>query len=166
MPQLSSSPLPKPRRVVTGHNTEGLATVQHDSYLDSHPFGDGGNLTPVWYTTEQPADVSSSQDKALLKPSIPPTGSGFTAYDLPPQSEGLFHRSITLDYVIVAKGSVVLRLDDGSRLKLNESDVVVQQATMHGWDNESTEWARLYGIMFPAQAPTVNGKPLETVWPI
>ncbi|KAJ5757210.1 uncharacterized protein N7511_007392 [Penicillium nucicola] len=162
----SPIPLPKPRRVVTGHNNEGLATVRHDSYLNIQPYGDGTNLTPFWYTTEQPADVSRSQDKSLLTPSGLPTGSGFTAYDLPPQSEGLFHRSITLDYVIVVKGSVVLGLDDGSRVTLNEGDVVVQQATMHSWNNVSTEWARVYGIMVPAQAPTINGKELETVWPL
>ncbi|PLB54742.1 hypothetical protein P170DRAFT_505441 [Aspergillus steynii IBT 23096] len=158
--------LPKPRRVVTGHNKNGHATVQHDSYLDVQPYGDGTCLTPFWYTGEQPADVSSPEDKARLKPSMPPTGSGFTAYDLPPQSQGLFHRSITLDYVIVAKGSLVLGLDDGSRVHLTEGDVVVQQATMHSWNNESTEWARVYGIMFPAQAPVVDGKVLENIWPL
>ncbi|KAI9045188.1 cupin domain-containing protein [Aspergillus affinis] len=167
MPEAQSpSSLPKPRRIVTGHNEEGVATVKHDSYLDIQPYGDGTNLTPFWYTNEQPADVSSPQDKAFLEPAMPLLGSGFTAYDLPPKSEGLFHRTITLDHVIVVQGSLILGLEDGSRIKLNEGDVVVQQATMHNWSNVTTEWARIYGIMFPARAPSVIGKTLETVWPL
>lgn len=167
MPEAVIPPLlPKPRRVVTTHNNKGVAIVKHDSYLDIQPYGDGTNLTPLWFTTEHPADVSSAEDKSFLQPSVPPTGSGFTAYDLPPKSEGLFHRSITIDYIIVVRGSLVLGLDDGSRVKLDEGDVVVQQATMHSWNNESTEWARVYGIMLPAQAPVIDGRNLEAVWPL
>ena len=55
-----------------------------------------------------------------------------------------------LRHCIVAKGSVVLGLDEGSRVTLNEGDVVVQQSTMHNWCNETDQWARLYGMMVPA----------------
>jgi quercetin dioxygenase-like cupin family protein len=93
------------------------------------------------------------------------SGSAFTAYDLPPWSEGVFHRSITLDYVIVISGRIVLCLEGGERVSLHEGDVVVQQATMHAWSNESGEWTRLYGVMVPARAPVVEGRVLEDVWP-
>ncbi|KAF8977341.1 hypothetical protein BDQ17DRAFT_1198989, partial [Cyathus striatus] len=50
-----------------------------------------------------------------------------------------FHHTFTLDYGIVAKGSVVLELDDGKRTMLNEGDVICQQSTIHKWINESNE---------------------------
>lgn len=32
---------------------------------------------------------------------------------------------------------------------------------MHGWDNDSDEWARLLAIMLPAHAPTVGQTELQ-----
>ncbi|KAE8355718.1 hypothetical protein BDV28DRAFT_27590 [Aspergillus coremiiformis] len=165
MSQSIASPLPPPRRVVTGHNANGQSTVTFDSQLTPHTFGDHSNLTMIWSTTEHPADVNSPQDGALLTSGVPPKGVGMTVYDLPPKTEGVFHRSITLDYVIVGKGSVVLGLDDGSKVALTEGDVVIQRATMHSWSNPSDQWTRLYGHMMVSQAPIVNGKELEADWP-
>ncbi|RAL17390.1 cupin domain-containing protein [Aspergillus homomorphus CBS 101889] len=153
MPNSAASPLPAPRRIVAGHNDAGFATVKHDSQIHPQPVGDGINLALLWTSTEHPAD-------ALVHPGVPPTGSGFSAYDLPPQSVGVFHRSSTLDYVIVGKGSVVLGLDGGTRVTLNEEDVLVQRATMHSWNNVTDQWARAYGIMLPARAPCVSGEEL------
>ncbi|KAH8434315.1 cupin domain-containing protein [Aspergillus melleus] len=165
MPDITASPLAPPRRIVTSHHDDGLATVKYDSLVSPESVGDGTNLARLWCSTEHPADVSSTQDQALVNPGMPPTGSGLSAYDLPPRFEGAFHRSITLDYVVVAKGSVVLGLDGGSKVTLNEGDVVVQRATMHSWSNQTDQWARVYGIMLPAQTPVVNGKELEAAWP-
>ncbi|KAF7591560.1 hypothetical protein BBP40_001440 [Aspergillus hancockii] len=159
---------PAPRRVVTTHAPNGQATVADDSHLTPQPVGDGTHLTMIWSTAEHPANVNTSRDAVLSSPGMPPNGSVITAYDLPPKSEGVFRRSITLDYTVVGKGSVVLSLDDGddgSKVALNEGDVVVQQATMHTWSNATDQWARVYGMMLPAQAPVVNGKELEADWP-
>ncbi|KNG90963.1 hypothetical protein ANOM_000711 [Aspergillus nomiae NRRL 13137] len=165
MPEPTVPSLPPPRRVVTGHNTNGQATVAFDSHLTPQSVGDGTNLTILWSTSEHPANVSGPEDAAPSAPSWPPKGSGITAYDIPPKTEGVFHRSITLDYVIVGKGSVVLGLEDGSKVTLNEGDMVVQRATMHGWSNTTEQWARLYSMMVPAQAPIVNGEELKEDWP-
>jgi uncharacterized cupin superfamily protein len=53
---------------------------------------------------------------------------------------------VSLDYGIVAKGSVVLELEDGERVTLNEGDTVIQRGTMHCWRNETAEWARMYFV--------------------
>lgn len=47
----------------------------------------------------------------------------------------------------MAKGSVTLILDDDKRVKLNAGDVIVQRGTIHGWYNESDEWAHMYFVM-------------------
>lgn len=82
--------------------------------------------------------------------------------DFPPYAVGQIHRSISLDYILVLKGKVVLTLDDGSRTTVNQGELVVQQATMHGWDNETDEWARILCVLVPAQPPVINGVELKT----
>ena len=56
-----------------------------------------------------------------------------------------FHRTESLDYAIVAKGSVVLQIDDGKKVTLN-GDILCQRGTAHAWRNESSEWARVYFV--------------------
>lgn len=45
---------------------------------------------------------------------------------------------------------MVLELDDGERITLNEGDTIVQRGTMHAWRNETTEWARIYFVVLGA----------------
>jgi quercetin dioxygenase-like cupin family protein len=56
---------------------------------------------------------------------------------------GMVHQSITLDYIYVLEGEVTLTLDDGSKTKVRKGEIVVQQGTMHGRDNKTSDWARL-----------------------
>lgn len=88
-------------------------------------------------------------------------GSILRIVDLPPRSTGSAHRSVSLDYVVVQKGNVLLLMDDGVKIPVREGDVVVQQATMHGWNNEGDDWARLICVLLPAKVPVVNGITLD-----
>ena len=45
------------------------------------------------------------------------------------------HRTVSLDYGIVFKGSVIMHLDDGSTTRINEGEVIVQRGTMHAWES-------------------------------
>ena len=67
--------------------------------------------------------------------------------------------------MIVLKGQVILSLDDSTQLPVAEGIVVVQQVSMHGWDNETDEWTRLMGSMIPMQPPVYNGMELENFRP-
>ncbi|KAJ9487813.1 hypothetical protein VN97_g5479 [Penicillium thymicola] len=159
---MSSSPLPPIRRIVTSHNTRAQATIAYDTAIPSkiQPHGVGEAL--LWSTDTIPADVTSPVDKATAQVGFTNGGSIFRIVDLPPQSVGGLHRTISLDYVVVLKGAVVLTLDDGTRIEVGQGDVVVQQASMHGWDNERDEWARLLCVMAPADTPVFGGKSLDS----
>ncbi|KAM0078883.1 hypothetical protein ACKRZS_008749 [Fusarium odoratissimum] len=130
-----TSPLPPLRRIVTGHSDTGQAIVKYDDRVTAKIVPHGA---------------------ALRSFSI------FRIVDFPPRSSGHMHRTISIDYVVVQKGAVVLVLEDGSKTPVGEGDVVVQQGTMHGWDNPTDEWARLLVILLPAEAPVVAGKALKT----
>ncbi|KAL2844356.1 hypothetical protein BJY01DRAFT_235313 [Aspergillus pseudoustus] len=159
---MSPSPLPPLRRVVTTHDAQGQSTVASDTKLTSQILPHGPASVTIWSSDASPAYLASSDDKALSDTGFINDGSIFRILDLPPHSVGSLHRSISLDYIIVHKGSVVLTLEDGSRTRLHQGEFVVQQATMHGWDNDTGEWARILAVMLPAEAPTVGGKELQT----
>lgn len=150
------------RRIVTSHNERGEAIVSRDNQISTEILPHGAGSALIWSSESSPADVSSSDDKALTETEFINQGSIFRIVDLPPKSQGALHRSISLDYIIVQHGTVVLTLDDGSRTKVDQGGFVVQQATMHGWDNDSDDWVRLLCIMLPGKAPVVNGKEVQT----
>lgn len=156
------TPLPPMRRIVTSHNEKGQAIVARDSHISTEILLHGPGSVTIWSSASSPADVDSKDDNALADTGFVNNGSIFRIVDFPPRSVGVFHRSLSLDYIVVQKGSVTLTLDDGSKTKINQGDFVIQQATMHGWDNESDEWARILAIMLPAKAPVVGGQELQT----
>ena len=156
------SPIVPIRRVVTSHNEEGQAIVWRDNYLHGKLEAHGNAVTLLWSSDSNPAETTSTNDMGQVETGLVNNGSVLRIVDFPPHSVGRLHRSISLDYVLVLKGKVVLTLDDGSRTTVNEGDLVVQQATMHGWDNETDEWARILCCLMPAKAPVIKGKRLET----
>jgi uncharacterized cupin superfamily protein len=57
-----------------------------------------------------------------------------------------FHRTDTLDYVMVLDGEVTLELDRGE-VALGPGDCVVQRATRHAWRNRSGRPVKLAVVM-------------------
>ena len=57
-----------------------------------------------------------------------------------------FHRTDTLDYVMILEGAVTLELDRGS-VVLGPGDCVVQRATRHAWRNQSGRPVKLAVVM-------------------
>lgn len=57
------------------------------------------------------------------------------------------HVTPTLDYAIILDGELWLELDDGEPSRLSAGDLVVQQATRHGWRNKGTRPATIAFVM-------------------
>ncbi|KAJ7913729.1 hypothetical protein B0H13DRAFT_2250798 [Mycena leptocephala] len=158
-PTPTKCPFPDVRRVVTGHTPTGKSTVLADTIQPptAAPASIDSEITQgkwVDEITDHPVILSAD-------------GSTFRAFEF---AAGLFsvciplHRTVSLDYGIVAKGSVVLELEDGERVTLNGGDTVIQRGTMHCWRNETAEWARMYFVGLGAKPVNVNGKELEEEW--
>ncbi len=56
----------------------------------------------------------------------------------------------TVDYAILLDGDLWLELDDGATVHLSAGDIVVQQATRHGWRNKGERPATLAFVMLGA----------------
>ncbi len=61
-------------------------------------------------------------------------------------ADASFHRTNTLDYVLILDGEITLELDRGS-MKLGPGDCVVQRATNHAWRNKSGKPVRMAVVM-------------------
>jgi hypothetical protein len=160
--------IPDARLVVTGHAESGAAIFIRDQKPEANAVSDGTFLNPLWSTHESPADIKPAEKNGIEPADLATasTGSFFSAYDLPPGYSGPLHRSHTIDYIIVVRGTVALTTEQGSCVSLREGDAIVQQGTMHSWSNESDKWARLVSVMLPAKPVVVNGKELQSVWPL
>lgn len=157
--------LPTVRRIVTGHNEAIQAVIQRDGLIKARRAGHRPYITRLWASDEVPPNANATQDMGLVETGLSNSGTICRMVDFPPKSNGMVHRSMTLDYIYVVKGEVVLTLDDGSRTVVREGEVVVQQATMHGWDNETDGWARLLCILIAAEPPVVEGQQLQAEVP-
>jgi quercetin dioxygenase-like cupin family protein len=145
------------RRIVTGTDGAGRSFVVSDG-----PASEVPGFDELWQS--EPADplagvASAAGPPARLEP--PPGGTSWRVFDLPPDevvaawlaSQGLpdaersgFHRTDTLDYVMILEGTVTLELDRGA-LELRPGDCVVQRATRHAWRNRSGRPVKLAVVM-------------------
>lgn len=76
----------------------------------------------------------------------------------PEQEEGFWHRTRTVDYIVILEGVLELSLDGGQKREVKKGDVIVQRAPMHKWKNMSrTESARFVGILLGADGAVEDG---------
>ncbi|KAJ7223289.1 hypothetical protein GGX14DRAFT_427306 [Mycena pura] len=168
---MSTSPFPPVRRVVTGHNAAGKSTALVDAVQPAQfRPGDPSPFYDLHYTGESPARIDSEiahgrwvdEIQAHPHPELcGPHGSTFRCCELAPGEVTPAHRTMSLDYAIVFRGTITLELEDGERLTLHEGDTIVQRGTLHTWRNETTEWAKMYFVMLGANPIEINGKKLE-----
>ena len=171
--------MPRPvRRVVTGHTSDGKATIIMDGPAPQVNQGadpEGGS-TVLWVTDRAPASNAGSDDSApagVRNPVPPPSPGGtiFRILDLLPASRTVpsmtalsgvrhtpertarnpgFHQTDTVDYALVLEGEVWAVLDDTETL-LKAGDVLIQRGTFHAWDNRSNAVCRIAFILIDAE---------------
>jgi quercetin dioxygenase-like cupin family protein len=152
------------RRVITGHDSSGNATILWDGAATNAKFPSKGIATTlIWCSDQMPADIAigeSIEDMGTRNLGSPPpeNGSRFVVIEFAPGSPAVMHRTETLDYVIVLAGEIDMDTDTGS-VKLKSGEVMVQRGTNHAWANRGTEPARVAFVMLDAK-PLGIGKPI------
>lgn len=151
----------QPRRVVTGHDSNGKSVVLSDGTPPQHhPMRGrevGADFYEMWNTTRVVPELTSVEDREPSERDftiMPIAGHLLRIIDIYPPKEGgkrtVMHRTRTLDYVVVIEGEVVLLLDD-SEVTLKKGDVVVQRGTDHAWENRSDKTTRMAFFHIDAQ---------------
>jgi mannose-6-phosphate isomerase-like protein (cupin superfamily) len=167
---------------VTGLDTDNKASTLFDSRLTLKPGPYGIAAVNLWITDSYPPTLTFKDDPAT-KPigiSPPDNGTKLRVVEFPPldpateakmepnflmKSVGdraparglpvkhpLMHRTRSLDYAVVLSGEIDMMLD-ASLVHLKPGDVVVQQATNHGWINHGTQPCRILFVLMDSKAP-------------
>jgi len=153
------------RRIVTGNNAEGRSYFVSDTVVpEMH----------LWETLEsdglgKATDGSPTRHLPSTAPNIepPPGASKVVRVSMQPWKtmkeqmktqpiEGLdaegFHRTATIDYIMIVDGEVDLVLDE-ARTTVRPGDLVVQRNTNHAWHNNTDKPVDFWGVMISVAAP-------------
>jgi mannose-6-phosphate isomerase-like protein (cupin superfamily) len=165
------------RRVVTGLDDKDHAVVIFDSRI---PLIGGLPSANFWITDSYPPSLSK-EDTANRPIGVSPPDNGTkfrivefqpldadTEAKLPPEmimkdvnhppargipvTHPMMHRTRSLDYAVILSGEIDMMLDDTS-VHLKQGDLIVQQATNHGWVNHGTEPCRILFVLMDSKEP-------------
>ncbi len=153
------------RRVVTGHSADGKAIVVKDEVcanVASKRPGQEGCL--LWTTATAPADNTDAADGGTRQVGTAlPGGTVFRIVQYQPGVAARMHRSNSMDYAVVLAGAIVMQLDDGVEVTLNEGDVLVQRGTIHNWLNRGPDPCVIAFVLIDAKPIELGGKELGAV---
>ncbi len=146
-----------PRRIVTGHDAQGVSVVISDGPVPvtRELPDDGVAFHEVWATTPAPAPVGPELDDPTLGPVTvppPPLGTRIRINEFLPghldelRLQSPMHRTQTIDYGIVLEGEITLILDK-TDVVARAGDIVIQRGTDHAWANRSDRIARVAFVL-------------------
>jgi len=141
------------RRIVTGHDGNGLAIIKSDKVFEPKPVTGGiASFAKLWTTEASPADNTDEFDGAERKTGLTcKGGTVLRIVDFGPGKASPMHKTNSIDYGIVLSGEVEMRLDGGAATRLHPGDVVVQRGTNHAWVNVGETWARMAFVLIEAK---------------
>ena len=150
------------RRVITGHDANGKATVKIDEIAtnisSSRP---GANAAVIWTTDTAPANNDGQNDASTRKVGTTlPGGTVFRVVEFSPGVAPRNHRTDSIDYAVVMSGEIDMDLD-GTVVHLKAGDVLVQRGTIHNWINKGKESCVIAFALIDASPVTVSGKVLN-----
>jgi mannose-6-phosphate isomerase-like protein (cupin superfamily) len=154
----------KVRRIVTGHNAQGMSMIVSDTTAVMER-----TLHELWVTDGTPARFGGAPELGALPTNLEPSkggtvvrfvrfmpspnlsqeeaeqnyAKGFAAINasharVDTRRHPAMHKTHSLDYGIVLAGRIKLLMDEGE-LELKPFDVVIQRGTNHGWVNPGPE---------------------------
>jgi quercetin dioxygenase-like cupin family protein len=152
----------KVRRVITGHKTDGKATVMIDELVtnqrDTRP---GANAAVIWTSEGFPANNDGNEDmNGRAKSTTIDNGVVFRVISFGPGVAPRNHRTDSIDYAVVISGEIDMTLDD-EVVRLKAGDVLVQRGTIHNWINKGTEPCVIAFTLVSAKSVNVGGKVLS-----
>jgi len=144
------------RRVVTGLDASDRSMAMLDSHVPLTDIQPDLSLSALWVTDTFPISLSKTDTKEkVIGISPPENGTQFGVVEFQPIDKAnpappIWHRTRTVDYVVVISGEIDLMLDE-SVVHLRAGDTVVQQATNHAWVNHGKEICRLLFVVMDSK---------------
>lgn len=154
------------RRVVTGER-DGRSCIAIDDAECPFQMGvEGANgvvATDMWRTGKDPRSDPAGGESCRMPLVFGPDEDGTVLQMLewPPDSQlfgtndpavakaATFHRTDTIDYIVILSGEIWVMMEEGEAL-LREGDTLVQRGTLHGWSNRTDKPCRMATVMLSA----------------
>jgi len=150
------------RRVVTGHDAGGRASVLTDeiskNVVERRP---GTSACVIWTTESFPVSNDGSEDTSEREVGTTlSNGTVFRLVEFGPGNTPRVHRTDSIDYAVIMRGEIDMELDD-STVHLKAGDVLVQRGTIHNWVNKGAEPCLIAFILIDARPVEAGGKVLH-----
>jgi len=149
------------RRVVTGHDDQGRASVLIDETVKNVASQRPGALySVIWSSEGFPVNNDGDADPSGKK--IGTTISDGTVFRIVSFGPGVAprnHRTDSIDYAVIMSGEIDMELDVG-KVHLKAGDVLVQRGTIHNWVNTGSEPCVIAFTLVAAKSVTAGGKML------
>lgn len=154
--------LPPVQRVVTGHDSRGLAVFRSEDHEPTRPIPSGdADFLLVWTTATVPADNNDETDGRERAAGLTlHGGSVIRVVDVLPHSASPMHRSHSIDYGIVMTNEIELVLDGGESRRVAAGGIIVQRGTNHLWRNPTDLPTRIVFVLVEAKPYVHEGSPL------
>ena len=147
------------RRVVTANNAAGKSYFAADETvadmvlwqavagdgLGTSPDGEPTRLLPSTAPHIEPPPGGSKCVFIEMEPWAT-MKARFEGDGIPGLDRNGFHRTMTVDYLMITEGEVTLLLDEG-RTTLHAGDLVVQRNTLHAWQVHADRPVKFWGVM-------------------
>jgi quercetin dioxygenase-like cupin family protein len=150
----TTTQLPPPRLVVTGHTNDGTSVFASDGPVAPFsPFGPNGSSFARFHSrlAVPVSNATLPPDLTQTLPRCPPGGVLFCTTDIPPGGRAPMHRTLSLDYAAVISGEIVLRLDGGEEKTVRAGDFLVGRGANHEWINRSPHVCRIVVVMVASE---------------
>ncbi|KAJ7685790.1 hypothetical protein DFH06DRAFT_1358506 [Mycena polygramma] len=161
----TSTQLPNPRLVVTGHSgPDGTSVFTYDDGRKPFaPFGPAGSQFVSFHAspTVPASNTAPYPELATVLPRCPPEGVLFCITDIPAGGSAPMHRTLSVDYAVVLSGEIVLALDGGEEKTVKAGEFMVQRGANHAWHNRTKTPCRIAVVMVGTEKIVVGGKALE-----
>jgi quercetin dioxygenase-like cupin family protein len=115
--------------------------------------GSQTGVTVVWRTDAVPASNAGGADmadRAFDTRLLNDDGSKFVLVELKPGADPLMHATNSIDYLVVLRGQVLLKLE-AQEVVLQPGDLIVDRGVLHGWSALGDEPALMAAVMVPAE---------------
>jgi quercetin dioxygenase-like cupin family protein len=152
------------RRVVTGHDAAGKATVTIDEPVkNARATRPGATATVIWSTKGFPVDNADDTDGSLLPVGTSePNGTVFRVIEFAPGVAPRNHRTDSIDYAVVMSGEIDMTLDD-TVVRLRAGDVLVQRGTIHDWVVAGPAPCVIAFVLIDAKPVEIGGRSLNAI---
>ncbi|KAJ6551409.1 hypothetical protein B0H19DRAFT_1157526 [Mycena capillaripes] len=160
----TSTQLPAPRLVVTGHSDDGTSVFTYDEIRKPFsPFGPAGSQFVSFHAspTVPASNTAPYPELATVLPRCPPEGVLFCITDIPAGGSAPMHRTLSIDYAVVLSGEIVLILDGGEEKTVKTGEFMVQRGANHAWQNRTQEPCRIAVVMVGTEKIVVGGEASE-----